>query len=135
VSNEEIASQSVESKPPGIAQARSPNRGADPDAHTVACIEGIWIRRGDPVVRRDVDVLIDVETQHLAESSTELLRIVRRVVAHASVPDAGVEITVVAERKLPAVVIGLPRMRNSQHRLHPGGDARSGGVRVTRGAR
>ncbi len=118
VADKEIAGQPVEREAPRVAQAVRPDFGTLASAGAVARRPGVRIRWRDAVVRRDVDVLVDVEAQELAEPHAERLRIVRRVVAVAAVAGAGVEITVAAERELAAVVVARTRMRDDEQRLH-----------------
>jgi hypothetical protein len=65
--------------------------------------------------------MIHVDAQDLAEQLIDVLRVVRRVVAGASVADADVQIAVDAEGQHAAVVIRVRRMRDRQQHLLAGG--------------
>ena len=77
-------------------------------------IAGLPVEREAPrvpqAVARDLPIRagpIDVDSQHLAESALQILRVILRIAARAAVAHPHVEASVGAERELPAVVVGV----------------------------
>ena len=120
VGDQEVTGGPIEGETPRVADALRP-RLRQPD--------GAGVRRRDPIVGGDVEVLVHVDAQDPAEEGVVVLRVAGGIVARAAVPGPDVEVVIGTELELATVVVRVRRVRD---RLQDDGGARVGQVGVAR---